>query len=107
VTIAAGFACLDGVMLCADTEVSTWQSKTHESKLDFVEFNGGKAIFAYAGHVRFAKCAIQKCKRRLEWLDGEDALTKNYNNPRQTSVYTHSLVSGKVLCELRQVLCHP
>lgn len=75
-TIAAGFACLDGVMLCADTEVSTWQSKTHESKLEFVEFNGGKAIFAYAGHVRFAKCAIQKCKRRLESLDGEDALTE-------------------------------
>jgi hypothetical protein len=64
-TIAAGFVCQDGVVLCADTEITTWQSKSHESKIDFVEFSGGKAAFTYAGHVRFANCAIQKCKGRL------------------------------------------
>ena len=64
-TIAAGFVCQDGVVLCADTEITAWQSKSHESKIDFVEFDCGKAAFTYAGHVRFANCAIQKCKRRL------------------------------------------
>ena len=64
-TIAAGFVCKDGVILCADTEHTGWPSKFHESKLDHFEIPAGKIAFALAGNRSFAWCAIQKCRERL------------------------------------------
>lgn len=64
-TIAAGFSCSDGVLLCADTEHTGWTAKSHHSKVDHFEVPGGKVCFALAGASTLAWCAIQKCKKRL------------------------------------------
>ena len=65
-TIAVGLLCKEGVLLCADTEHVSWQTKDHESKIHSVTFPGGRSVFAYAGNDRFAISAIQKCAKRLK-----------------------------------------
>jgi 20S proteasome alpha/beta subunit len=65
-TIAAGFRCEDGLLLCADTEHTGWAEKSHHSKVDQFEVPGGKVCFALAGASTLARSAIQKCKRQLQ-----------------------------------------
>jgi len=65
-TIAAGFLCKEGVLLCADTEHTAWAMKLQGAKLGCFGFPGGKLAYVYAGNTRFAFSAIQKCKSRLE-----------------------------------------
>jgi hypothetical protein len=64
-TIAAGLLCNEGVLICADTEETSWIMKSHASKIRHFEFPGGAAAFAYAGNTRFASSAIRKCQTRL------------------------------------------
>jgi hypothetical protein len=64
-TIAAGFRCEDGLLLCADTEHTGWAEKSHHSKVDQFEVPSGKVCFALAGASNLARSAIQKCKRHL------------------------------------------
>jgi hypothetical protein len=64
-TIAAGLLCKEGVLLCTDTEVTDWETKSQESKMYMFDFPGGKVCFAYAGNTRFAFSAIQKCEKKL------------------------------------------
>ncbi len=75
-TIAAGFVCEGGVLLCADTEHTGWTSKFHDSKLDHFEIPGGKIAFALAGHSSFAWSAIQKCRDRLQGVAPQDIMVE-------------------------------
>lgn len=68
-TIAAGFRFAEGVLICADTEISAGTAKYQASKIfayDFVS-NGSnsKAVFAFSGSVHYAQMAIQRCQRAL------------------------------------------
>jgi 20S proteasome alpha/beta subunit len=65
-TIAAGFVCREGVLLCGDTEQSGWAMKLHDAKVDHFEHPGGKIAYAYAGNVPFALAAIQKLQKHLQ-----------------------------------------
>jgi len=65
-TIAAGLLCKEGVLLCADTELTDWETKSQGSKIRQTEFPGGKAVFAFAGNVRFAVATLQKFERALK-----------------------------------------
>ncbi len=66
-TIAAGFLCRDGIVLCADTEQQAWAMKLHGSKMgDFECATGDKVCYAYAGNTAFALSAVQKCEKRLQ-----------------------------------------
>ncbi len=67
-TIAAGFTCNNGVLLCADTEETGWAMTIHASKLGDFRCPVGKIAFAYAGHTIFARSAIQHCERELQDL---------------------------------------
>jgi len=71
-TIAAGFVCSDGILLCADTEHTGWTSKSHHSKVDHFEVPGGKVCFALAGSSALAWSAIQKCKKQLQAEQSDD-----------------------------------
>jgi 20S proteasome alpha/beta subunit len=73
-TIAGGFRCREGVLLCGDTELSTWSQKLQESKLFYGSCSAAKLGFAYAGHSDFAVSAIQNCKRRLQDTTEDDFL---------------------------------
>lgn len=68
-TIAAGFRFAEGLLLCADTQI-TYQSfmKLSDSKIVPIEFssNGGsKAVFALTGSVPYCHMAIEHCRREL------------------------------------------
>jgi hypothetical protein len=64
-TIAAGFLCRQGVLLCADTEQTAWAMKLHQAKVGFFDFPGGKMGHVYAGNTQFALSAIEKLQKRL------------------------------------------
>jgi 20S proteasome alpha/beta subunit len=71
-TIAAGFLCTDGVLLCADTEHTGWTSKSHQSKVDQFDVPDGKVCFALAGASALAWSAMQKCKKQLRETSSTD-----------------------------------
>jgi 20S proteasome alpha/beta subunit len=71
-TIAAGFLCTDGVLLCADTEHTGWTSKSHQSKTDQFDVPDGKVCFALAGASALAWSAMQKCKKQLQATSSAD-----------------------------------
>jgi hypothetical protein len=73
-TIAAGFVCRGGVLLCADTEETGWAMKIQAPKLHHFECPGGKLAFAYAGNTAFAISAIQKCRSHLAEVPAEKVL---------------------------------
>ncbi len=64
VTIAAGFRFHDGVLLCADSELSTGAMKLYASKLipcDLSGQGGGQFVFAICGSAPYARMAVDKC----------------------------------------------
>lgn len=71
-TIAAGLLYKDGVILCADTEISHSTAVTYEPKIEDFFCQIGKFAFAYAGNQRASVSAIQKCMRRLSKLAPSD-----------------------------------
>lgn len=73
-TIAAGFLCPEGVLLCADTEISGWTLKHHESKLRYFDCPGGRIGFAIAGNIEFAHATIDKCARRMAMVEPEKTI---------------------------------
>jgi 20S proteasome alpha/beta subunit len=68
-TIAAGFHFADGLLLCADTQITQASyMKLHNSKIvaiDFASNGGSKAIFALTGSVPYCHMAIEHCRREL------------------------------------------
>jgi 20S proteasome alpha/beta subunit len=59
-TIAAGFACRDGILLCTDSRYSDGR-KVDGRKIFPFQLNGGAVAFALAGNAAFAKRAIEEC----------------------------------------------
>ena len=92
-TIAAGFRCYDGVLLCADTEEQGWVMTLQASKLSSSVHRWGKVAFAFAGNTGFALSAIQKCESRLDHLDGNQVMSE-----------LESILDGEYR---RNVLSHP
>ncbi len=58
-TIAAGFRCSNGVVLCADTQMSYGIAKFGQSKFRFYSKLAGQPAFVYAGDRDFSLMAIQ------------------------------------------------
>jgi len=74
VTIAAGFVYDNGVMLCADTEITGWGMKLQSGKIKSFRVDGGTISMAYAGNASFAISTIQKCQRKLLNIKAADTL---------------------------------
>ncbi|MGC2544639.1 MAG: hypothetical protein WA426_02245, partial [Silvibacterium sp.] len=69
-TIAAGFLCPDGIVLCADSEVSTDLEKFDESKiftLNERSLSGPTVIFAGSGWFDFVKMTVDKIMTRASF----------------------------------------
>jgi 20S proteasome alpha/beta subunit len=67
-TIAAGFLCRDGIVICADSEVSTDLEKFEESKIFSLNAEQDSQhptiIFAGSGWFDFVKMTVDKIQRR-------------------------------------------
>jgi 20S proteasome alpha/beta subunit len=65
VTIAAGFKCTDGVVLCADSQITLDNSKLSRSKFRSYASLGCRPAFVFAGDVDFSAMAISSIARSL------------------------------------------
>ena len=65
-TVAAAFACQDGAVLCADTQLTVpgW-FKYPESKITVISKFKCRPFFVYAGDVDFSKMCIERIARKL------------------------------------------
>jgi 20S proteasome alpha/beta subunit len=73
-TIAAGFRCVDGVLLAADTEITLGGiGKTHRKKIFLIHVNEG-CCFTYSGTPDFAKELEAAADIETKTKHGEDLL---------------------------------
>lgn len=68
-TLAVGLKYYNGLLLCADTELSGWGNTTHAAKIFYRDYEWGSAAFAYAGNSDFAISTIQTCIREMNPTD--------------------------------------
>jgi len=81
-TITAGFRCKNGVVLCADSEITLTQGKTYEAKL-FTINEEQEAYLAYAGSSFFIKELVGSLRDTSEGKTGKtliDAIRKTYKS---------------------------
>jgi 20S proteasome alpha/beta subunit len=96
-TIAAGFRFADGILLCADTQISYGGiEKVSGTKILPYEFkNGSKVVFTFSGTVNYAKGGIKECVRAISKLPAvsreelENAICDSLNEYFKKLVYTH------------------
>jgi 20S proteasome alpha/beta subunit len=73
-TLALGIPCSDGVLLCADREITTGNHyKDSAEKLDLIEGRGWKIAFTYADEVGLAEEAKGKIISEVSKLEHEDS----------------------------------
>jgi len=99
-TIAAGFRFADGILLCADTQI-TYEgiAKVSGTKILPFEFKRSalKVVFTFSGDVSYAKGGIKACVRKIKKLepptialeDVESAISESLNSYFQNLVYKH------------------
>jgi 20S proteasome alpha/beta subunit len=75
-TIAAGFVHRDGILLCADTEHTGYNLKSHAPKVRHFECVWGRIGIAYAGNADNATAVSQKLEKLLKPLRLKDPLPK-------------------------------
>lgn len=73
-TIAAGFRCKDGIVLCADTEITLSVGKTYESKIFYPSERLGCHL-TYCGSADFAKELVGDLQRTLASTTEDTALS--------------------------------
>ena len=73
-TIAAGFVYRDGVLLCSDSQLTTYTSKTDARKLGYSSGPWGVSCVAIAGNGDFATTAAQRMRDELDKLAGPDGV---------------------------------
>ena len=67
-TVALGAVYDSGILLCADSLVTTNTLGWYESKIRGWRIDGADLIFAIAGAVAFAESAVNRCKRKFVTL---------------------------------------
>ncbi len=65
-TIAAGFVHREGVLLCADTELTAGDRKLHASKIFHFDCSLGRLAFVFAGNVHNAIATLQKIETKVK-----------------------------------------
>ncbi|MGA3169144.1 MAG: hypothetical protein ABSF14_23860 [Terriglobia bacterium] len=74
-TIAAGFKCRDGVLLCADSQITSDQGKTYQAKIFGINKPAG-VYLTYCGSVLFAKELVDVLRESLKGDPGKSAAKK-------------------------------
>jgi hypothetical protein len=103
-TIVAGFRCYDGVLLCADAEITLTQNKTYQAKIFKIQPD---AYLAYTGDVDFVRELVDILRRATAGRTGRDLLTearriyrefyrKHYTQPpKSEKTYAHILMTAR------------
>ncbi len=74
-TIAAGFVCRDGIVICADSEVTNDLDKYEESKIfTMASVTGPTVVFAGSGWTDFIKMTVSKIKIQGQFAKTADEI---------------------------------
>ena len=68
-TIAAGFSCRDGLVLCADQQIGTDQYKYYENKVFITNLAKGCAVTVYAGFPGTMNTIMGEFRKRIKDQD--------------------------------------
>jgi len=85
-TIAAGFRCKDGVVLCSDTQISNFSGRSYETKLFPIKIEADCHL-VYAGYVEFIKEFVADLKEIAQPLEDHkliQAIKKHYKQAHKT-----------------------
>lgn len=112
-TIAAGFHCAEGLLLCADTQITfpgvMKQGASKIVPIDFVSNGGSKALFAITGDIFYAHMAIEHCRRALAKIEPKHMTNENITIVIedtlqiffQDHVFNHpSFISGSIAVQM-------
>lgn len=91
-TIAAGFVYSGGILLCSDTQQEGGLIKLHGPKIAHFECPYGRIGFAMAGHMNFARSAVQHCQAGLATVEPKDTISTLetiLEREYRRAVYTH------------------
>ena len=74
-TIAAGFRCRDGIVLCTDSQITVQSLSKYpgEKIIGFPKLKS-RPIFAFAGHVNFSKMCIYQIVKEIERTQTDSTL---------------------------------
>ncbi|MGO9272128.1 MAG: hypothetical protein ACLQOO_18005 [Terriglobia bacterium] len=80
-TIAAGFKCKNGVVLCTDSQITVEGASKYPGE-KIILFSGLKCrpVFAFAGYVNFSKMCIQQLAEKIEEAEHKAEETGNALN---------------------------
>lgn len=87
-TIAAGFRCNDGVVLCADTQINAGVSKFPESKMRMYGQLTCAPVFVFAGDVEFSTMAIDIIADAIEDAEAKKSRIIEAVRSEAIKVYT-------------------
>jgi 20S proteasome alpha/beta subunit len=74
-TIAAGFKCRDGVILCADSQITLDQGKKYQAKIFGINKRAGMYL-VYSGDVLFARELVDALQGAMKEQIGKSALNE-------------------------------
>jgi hypothetical protein len=106
-TIAAGFRCKDGVLLCSDTQITEEAGKSYESKI-FPINPSADCFLAYAGYVGFIKEFVEELRKITAHEEGAKLIQvakthykrfhhKHYTQaPKNERAFAHILMTVRV-----------
>lgn len=64
-TIAAGFTCTDGLLVCSDSEMTYSSHKAQDPKVEFVKRDDIRIISAGSGDAHLMRHVWQECQKRI------------------------------------------
>src|ERR1700682_2543982 len=76
-TVALGFLCHDGIVLCSDRQITKGEMKYEEQKICGISGNGYKIAFTYAGDPDQMKRVHQDFNRKLNFRAPEPILVQS------------------------------
>jgi len=90
-TIAAGFRCFDGVVLCSDSEHTEGQSKFYDTKIFEVKANNAVLYLTGAGDYVYIRSVAEEIKSLLNGRDASLDQIKAVFEDTVSETYSHRL----------------
>jgi hypothetical protein len=106
-TIAAGFKCRDGVILCADSQITLNQGKKYQAKIFGINKRAG-IYLVYSGDVVFARELVDILQEALKERIGKSAVTdvkkiyKDFRREHYTKLPKDEKTTASILITARE-----
>jgi 20S proteasome alpha/beta subunit len=98
-TMAAGFSCRDGLVLCADQQIGTDQYKYYENKVFVTNLAKGCTVIVYAGFPATMNTIVEEFRRRIKDQDKTcEEVRAHLRESLESSIPAKSKERHQMLC---------